>query len=351
MNRQKSVFGIRCISETGKGYGNFNRCLTVANSLQTQKQNIIFFINKNSIVEKQLLKKKINYIIVPKFLSKQKESFFILKKCEIINCKILLIDMREYGEILSKYFYNNIFTILFDDAWCKNAYANIIFNGTNVKKYHEYKLKNLRSKLFLGSKYWISNKNFLSSRKSKHKIINKKIYSIIISMGGSDPKNFSLFILKSLLDIKNIKIKIILGPFNKNKKSILKIIENRNNINLIISPEKIWNEFSNSDLVICNAGNTLFELAILGIPSISIPAFKHEVEYSREFEKNKFSINLEKPTSRKIQLFVEKILKNSKYRRSASQCGKKIVDGKGLSRVLKIITQYSEIESRKTHIQ
>jgi len=342
---------IRCLTLPSKGYGNFSRCLTIAESLSQHNCVVSFVIDYNKFVINELKKRKFHFISIP--LSKstfQKTNLFknYLQQHDLDLC---IIDMREYGEILSKYFYNNIFTILFDDAWCKNAYANIIFNGTNVKKYHEYKLKNLRSKLFLGSKYWISNKNFLSSRKSKHKIINKKIYSIIISMGGSDPKNFSLFILKSLLDIKNIKIKIILGPFNKNKKSILKIIENRNNINLIISPEKIWNEFSNSDLVICNAGNTLFELAILGIPSISIPAFKHEVEYSREFEKNKFSINLEKPTSRKIQLFVEKILKNSKYRRSASQCGKKIVDGKGLSRVLKIITQYSEIESRKTHIQ
>ena len=45
-------------------------------------------------------------------------------------------------------------------------------------------------------------------------------------------------------------------------------------------------------MVISNAGNTLFELAVQKVPTICIPAIEHQVPYARFFQTNGFGINL-----------------------------------------------------------
>ena len=53
----------------------------------------------------------------------------------------IIVDMREYGEKLTKQISNNFFKIiLLDDGWCNLLYADIIFNGTVLKKIHNNKL-------------------------------------------------------------------------------------------------------------------------------------------------------------------------------------------------------------------
>ena len=106
---------IRCATIPEKGYGNFSRCLYVAESLRKNNIKISFIIDYNKSIVNILKKRKFD---------------FIFKK----NIKTIIIDMRERGETISKLLSNqNKKLIFFDDAWCKNVYADILFNGTNVR--------------------------------------------------------------------------------------------------------------------------------------------------------------------------------------------------------------------------
>ena len=57
----KFNLAIRCIVEKSSGYGNFTRCMTLANSLHTHGIKIIFLINRNKTIENQLRLKKYEY--------------------------------------------------------------------------------------------------------------------------------------------------------------------------------------------------------------------------------------------------------------------------------------------------
>jgi len=333
---------IRCLTVPSKGYGNFNRCLNLAEYLRKKNCNIFFVVDSNKIVSNELKQRKFDYLSIPVTKTYfEKTSIFtnFLKNNFFDLC---LIDMREYGENLSKkLFYQNFKHILFDDAWCKKVYANAIFNGTNVSDYHNYEIINNDSDLFLGTKYWILDKNFRIFRKKHSSIKNKKNFSIVISMGGSDPFDLTTTIVNSLLHIENLRLSVILGPFFQNTKKLKKMIRSSQNISFHESPSKMWKLFSNADIAISNGGNTLFELACIGIPTICIPTVKHEIKYTEKFNSQNFSLNLKlrEKNSHLITSSVLNLINNTKLLKTMSYNGQKMVDGKGLFRVTKKILE------------
>jgi len=336
----KKNIAIRCITEKSKGYGNFTRALTLATSLKSHGHRVIFLINHNVNIESLLVKKKISFYKIPNKINYDIENNFLLNLYEKNTFELLILDMREYGEIISKKISKFVPTILIDDAFSKNVYSDIVINGSINKKFHNYNIKNKKTKLLLGSKFFMANEKFLKNKKTNKQIIKKKLFTVLISIGGSDPKNLTSFIFNAIMNLPNIKIIIIIGPFFTNISKIKNLVKNKKNVLIKISPEKIWNEFAKADVIISKSGITLYELAIMGIPTLCISSFKHEEPSAKKFMKEKFLINLgmqNNVSKLLIKKNLSRLLDNTKQRRIMSTNGKKIVDGKGLFRITRII--------------
>ena len=92
--------------------------------------------------------------------------------------------------------------------------------------------------------------------------------------------------------------------------------------------------------MISTPGITSYELACLGIPTIFIPINKEQKILSNEFQKKGFGMSFEffgnnfPELERKII-----VLNNYKKRLKMFQSGRKIVDGKGVFRIGKIINE------------
>ena len=330
---------IRCLTAPQTGYGNFRRCLYLAETLRKKNIEIYFIIDYNTSILSILRKKKFPFTYNSTRNNKTDSQFVssFLSKNNISN---IIIDMRDKGEKLSKFLSKeNHKQFFFDDAWSKKVYADILFNGTNVSDYHNYVKVNKSAKLFLNTKYWIVPTEFSKFRKKLVDIKQKRKYTVIISMGGSDPNNITSNVIESIKNITSLKIIVIVGPFFSHLSKLRKITKSHNNIKLIKPTEKLWKEFSRVDIAISNGGNTLFELATMSVPTLTIPGFKHEIKYAEAFMSDNFSINLGFCQSNKkiIHSSLNDLLSDLSLRKKMCVHGKKIVDGKGLSRVVKII--------------
>ena len=131
---------IRCIVDESKGFGNFSRSFLVGNELKKRRKNDIFLIDNNQKAKSILREKNFKFYVIPHIKSKKDESKLIIKKMNYLKSPLIILDMSEYGEILSKHItQSGKEVIILDDAWVKNAHSRIIFNGTVVKKFHNYK--------------------------------------------------------------------------------------------------------------------------------------------------------------------------------------------------------------------
>jgi len=341
---KRPYFVIRCVTQSHKGFGNLNRCLIIA-KLLAKKFRIMFVIEKNSQA-KQLITKN---GFICKELSDNLDSIKYLENLhKKISFSVLLLDVRERGEFFAKKLCNNNFKLIqFDDAWCKNIFADIYFNGLPQKTKKSFIKKNSNSKIFVGSKFWISNNNFYKYKKSIRSITKKHHYIITISLGGTDPKNLTLLILNAISSLPNIIIYVIVGPFFNNVKSINNF-QNKSNIIIIKNNFSLWKIFQNSDIVICSAGNTVFDLILQRVPTISIPIVKHQNQYSKFLHSSNLSINLGTPSKlshSKIRKSLDLILTNSTKRKELVKNGMSYFDGRGTSRVISKIFQSTKIKN------
>ncbi|WFQ79585.1 hypothetical protein PXH59_18885 [Xenorhabdus sp. SF857] len=106
--------------------------------------------------------------------------------------------------------------------------------------------------------------------------------SILLSFGGEDPNNMTLRFLNLLIRchfLENINLKVITGPayiFHDELIMFINSVENRS-IELIHNVKDNMHEIMlSSDIAIVSNGRTVYELAALGIPSISISANNRE---------------------------------------------------------------------------
>jgi len=91
-----------------------------------------------------------------------------------------------------------------------------------------------------------------------------------------------------------------------------------------------------SDLAITAAGNTLYELALFGVPSIVICHHEKHNKVAKEFAKRNSAINLGIGTKLDLRIIantVDELLSSREKRLKLSINAKKIVDGLGSKRI------------------
>ena len=99
---KQNNIAIRCITEKSKGYGNFSRCLVLAKALRKHRYTITFLINKNKFVLSKLHQEKFTYFLIPDSIQYSGDSIVLKQFMEYTNSHVIILDMREYGEKLSK---------------------------------------------------------------------------------------------------------------------------------------------------------------------------------------------------------------------------------------------------------
>ncbi len=322
--------GIRVDMGGNIGSGHFFRCLSIAKELKKNGKTVIFLISDEKEFRKHVKKMIPCIVLKEKTVSKK-----ILECKKLMNrIRLLIIDLPHYEEKYGIELKNkNI--VLINDLGKMKIFSKILINGSIVKKFHKYQIKNKSSKLLIDSKYMILREEFLK-RRIESKINDRPIRNILITFGGSGENKITNKLLKLLLK-KDFHITVIVGPSNT-KQNILKLIKNNHKIKLIINPNNIAELFSKQDMIFSSTGITIYELACLGIPTVMIPINSAQNDTAKEMEKRGFgkimsvnNINLEN---------IQKILLNFddyKFRKEMHKSGRKIVDGEGTSRIAKAI--------------
>lgn len=326
---KKFDYGIRVEMGGNIGSGHIYRCLSLAEEMKKNKKSIIFFIsNKKKFLQHS---KKFSYIEL-----KGKNEDERIDECKkyIKFLKYFIIDLPKHEQKYGKKLENENVVII-NDLGNIRVFSKILINGSIVKKFQKYKRINKNTKFLVGSKYMLIRKDF-TTYKIKNKKINKLIKNILLVFGGSDEKNTTKKILE-YLPKKFFKITIIIGPDNKNKIDFI----NYNQIyqiKVLEKPNNIASLFSNQDLIISSTGITIYELACLGIPTIMIPVNSAQKESAKSMKRKGFGeiVELDTINKKKFNKIYEK-MENVMYRKKMSINGKKIVDGKGVDRVFKIL--------------
>ena len=157
--------------------------------------------------------------------------------------------------------------VYFDDINRIQYPKGIVINGSIFADKSNY--SNISGQyLFLGIDYQVVRREFWSVPK---KNINKEISVILLTMGGGDDRNMTPLILKILKDIfPSILKNVIVGKLFNNIFEISELVDDFTKLIYNPSASDIRILMENADIAVSAAGQTLYELAVCGVPMIMI---------------------------------------------------------------------------------
>lgn len=141
--------------------------------------------------------------------------------------------------------------------------------------------------VYAGEKYYISSKLFMFYEPIK---IKERVERIFISFGGADPQNYSDRLLELISDSEYEKYEfvVVLGRAKYNVEELLKY-NKYPNIEVLYDVSNMPELMSGCDIGITSRGRTGYELAMLGIPTISMAQNKREEKHGFVCNENGFT--------------------------------------------------------------
>ena len=264
------------LTEGGKdiGLGHVARCSSIYQAFEQFNISPRFIINGDESVNSILSNIDVDII-------NWMENLSVISKADIVIVDSYLADIDLFDAIS-----NTVPLVVYiDDNNRLNYPKGIVVNGTLYASNMNYpKRDNIM--YLLGNKFIPLRKDFWNIPKLK---INDSIDDILITMGGNDLRNLTPKILELLNNnFPTINKKVIISNSFENTVEIEKL-ENYH-VELFYSPNssEIIDIMSSVDLAISASGQTLYELACIGIPTIAVGIIENQKNNIENWKKQGF---------------------------------------------------------------
>ncbi|MCT4585619.1 MAG: UDP-2,4-diacetamido-2,4,6-trideoxy-beta-L-altropyranose hydrolase [Peptostreptococcaceae bacterium] len=338
------------------GLGHIMRSMSLAMELEANNIEISYLTRFKEGAEK-LEENKINYY-------KMKNTYDNLRTYKNNNIDLdLYVDdeLSQIKEFLSKYEYTHIIIdsylvnktyflelkklfkkVIYIDDLNKFKYpVDVIINGNIYAKKLYYQKYFDNTKLLLGLEYNLINNKYRNLSRD----FNRELKEILITTGGSDPKNlmekFIDFILINKIN-DNIRINIIIGKafLKKNKDIIYNKISEKENFTVYEDINYMEKIMIKSDLAITSGGSTIYELMACGIYIVSFSYARNQNEIIKTVENKGYlkSIgNYEDVNFKKLKRIIKEFNSKEKIINEVRRKEMEVMNLGGVSNIVKEI--------------
>jgi UDP-2,4-diacetamido-2,4,6-trideoxy-beta-L-altropyranose hydrolase len=296
------------LTEAGKsiGFGHLTRCIGLYQGFKEKGVDVEIVVNADSSVD--FLLKGIKY---KKFdwLRKMEDIFKSLRKVDIVIIDSYLADLDFYkkvSEIVK-------IPVYIDDYKRLDYPKGIVINPSIYGDRLNYPKKEGVMYL-LGKQYIILRKEFWNVPKKK---INKHIKNVLITFGGTNQQDLAKTIAKYLEDKFSFNISIVDPNKNFTAKDMLKLM-------------------LEADICISGGGQTTYELARVGVPTIGICFAENQLNNLKYGEKEGYIKFVGWFDDEGLLVRMQEYLTylNYKKRLKMNEIGPKSVDGRGVKRLI-----------------
>jgi spore coat polysaccharide biosynthesis predicted glycosyltransferase SpsG/ribosomal protein S18 acetylase RimI-like enzyme len=328
------------LTEGGKdiGIGHITRCVSIYQAFEEVGIRPELVVKGDETV-RDLLKDKNSRVF--DWLDDQERLFAAVRNADIVFIDSYLADYDLYEKI------SNIAGtgVYFDDSIRVDYPKGFVVNGAIFAERMPYPEKN-GVRYLLDTQYTPLRKEFWDV---PEKSVRDILKTAMITFGGADIHNLTPKVLKILVDtyLRLFK-KVIIGSSFQNIAEIERL--KGDNTELIYYPDatgmkKVMLE---SDIAISAGGQTLYELARIGVPTIAVAVTDNQSTNIRGWQESGFAEGAEDEADEELagRIYQKiELLKDNNTRQCKSKVGRKIIDGAGSSRIVKEVL--SDFHSRQ----
>lgn len=347
---------IRADADTRMGTGHIMRCIALAQAWQDQGGDVTFLSHCDSeALHQRIINEGFDFIPIEKphpDPSDLTQTLNILKRhapCSMPHALWFVVDGYHFTPDYQKAIRKNGYRLLVidDTAHLDHYHADILLNQNIHAPSLRYSCDRDTVKL-LGCEYVLLRREFLKYKDWKRDI-SDKAKKILVTMGGADPGNETLKVIRALnsLDAPGLEVKIVAGPSNPNKEILVNAmrhapcamlcVENASNMTELMA----W-----ADIAVTAGGSTCWELAYMGLPGLAIVVAENQRGIAEGLDESGAIINLgmydEAPADH-IAVSLSGLIQSSDQCRAMSEKGMLLVDGRGADRVVEELRQRADM--------
>lgn len=269
---EKQKIAIYVNGNNKRGIGHIYRALEIADEFFA-KPDIYYDINQT---DPKVFGKTTHRLIPVNGIAE------LFNKCKEINYTVFINDILTTSidyMIGLRTVLPNAKIVNFEDDGEGIAKADLVFNAL----FHDSEFPQVHA----GEKYYISGKTFMFYEPIE---IREKVKRVFISFGGADPQNYSdrLLAMISKSDYRDFEFVVVLGRAKHNVDTLMEY-NSYDNIEVLYDVSNMPELMSHCDMGITSRGRTGYELAMLGIPSISMAQNRREEKHGFVCNENGFT--------------------------------------------------------------
>jgi UDP-2,4-diacetamido-2,4,6-trideoxy-beta-L-altropyranose hydrolase len=317
------------------------RCLALAQAWQDAGGNAVFAMAESTPGVDARLRFEGMEIVRLENSSNNQDAREVATLASDRNAAWVVVDGYRFDSEYQHALKNAGVKLLFVDdlGQCQHYFADLVLDQNVHASEKMYAKRESYSRLLLGPRYAMLRREFRARRDWQRGIpaIGQKL---LITMGGSDPDNFTLRLIEALprISVPDIAVTVVAGGSNPHMAELQRTVASvKMPIHLVGNRGNMPELMAQADIAIICAGGTLWELLYMGCPTLSYfrtPAQRQIVAEldamgalrgmgaAADFEPNNLAHALEETIACRD------------CREKMAQVGKKLVDGKGTSRVL-----------------
>jgi UDP-2,4-diacetamido-2,4,6-trideoxy-beta-L-altropyranose hydrolase len=332
---------IRADASIAIATGHVMRCLALAQGWQDAGGNVVFAMAESTPGVDARLRSEGMEIVQLENSSNNQDAREVATLASDRNAGWVVVDGYRFDSGYQHALKNAGVKLLFVDdlGQCQHYFADLVLDQNVHASEKTYAKRESYSRLLLGPRYAMLRREFHAWRDWQRGIpaIGRKL---LITMGGSDPDNFTLRLIEALprISVPDLEVTVVAGGSNPHMAELQRTVASvKMPIHLVGNAGNMPELMAQADIAIVCAGGTLWELLYMGCATLSYfrtPAQRQIVSEldamgvlrsmgaAADFEQN----NLARALGETIAC--------RDCREEMAQVGKKLVDGKGICRVL-----------------
>jgi spore coat polysaccharide biosynthesis predicted glycosyltransferase SpsG len=239
--------------------------------------------------------------------------------------------------------------LVFDDDGRVGYYsADLVVNPNLHAKAAYYSDREPWTRVLLGTPYVPLRNEFLA-HKGKATNVPDVAHRILVTLGGSDIRNHTLRVLRSLDRIQgtSLELTVVVGPSNLHADSIKAYAKRaRHEVKVVQNAMRMSRYMAGSDLAVSSGGITVWELAFMGVPTIVGATSSVEeklVEGLRARGLFRVLGRFTETSEKYLRNNVQALILNKEERKQMKKLGPKVVDGHGTKRILSAMMRYPRV--------
>lgn len=257
-------------SSNSRGMGHLFRSLLIVQYMERQCIDYVYLVNNDEKSINVLKEHNIKYILVDYY---DEYSDWEKRIIDQFGITIWINDKFETSINMARHIKEaRAYLALIDDIGPGEKYADVNYVGLIYFTKQNFSSKNAK----IGMQYVILNDEIDIYRRTRN-----ELNRIIVSFGGSDPKNNTVSVVKKLL-ATDVPFDITVGPNNRCYEELEKLKGNR--FEIYRNVPSLIELFSKYDLAITGGGVTCCEANAAGLPCVIIANAPHEVNTGKYLE-------------------------------------------------------------------